>query len=70
MNVYDWIEIRPEIMMGKPVIRGTRISVELIIRKLGEGSSVEDLLDGYPNLNREAVQNALLYAADTKRESY
>jgi uncharacterized protein (DUF433 family) len=65
MNGYDWIEMRPEVMMGKPTIKGTRIPVELIIRKLGEGASVDDLLNGYPNLTREAVQNALLYAADT-----
>ena len=61
---YDLIEIRPEVMMGKPVIKGTRIPVELIIRKLGEGATVEDILDGYPNLIREAIQAALIYAAD------
>lgn len=61
---YDSIEIKPEIMMGKPVIKGTRIPVELIIRKLGEGATVEDLLDGYPNLTKEGIQAALIYAAD------
>ncbi len=53
------IEINPEIMLGKPIIKGTRIPVELIVRKLGEGSTIEDLLEGYPNLSREAVQAAL-----------
>lgn len=52
-------------MLGKPVIKGTRIPVELIVRKLGEGASVEDLLDGYPNLKKEDIQAALIYAADT-----
>jgi len=65
MNLYDKIEIKPGVMLGKPVIKGTRIPVELIVRKLGEGASLEDLLDGYPNLKKEDIQAALLYAADT-----
>jgi uncharacterized protein (DUF433 family) len=65
MNKYERIEVNPEIMLGKPVVKGTRIPVELIVRKLGEGSTIEDLLDGYPNLSREAVMAALIYAADT-----
>ena len=47
------IEINPAVMLGKPVIRGTRIPVELIIRKLGEGATEADLLDAYPRLTRE-----------------
>jgi uncharacterized protein (DUF433 family) len=46
----DRVEKNPDVMLGKPVIKGTRIPVELIIRKLGEGASTEDLLDAYPNL--------------------
>jgi uncharacterized protein (DUF433 family) len=65
MNSYDRIERNPEVMLGKAVIKGTRIPVELIVRKLGEGASIEDLLDGYPGLNKEDIQVALLYAADT-----
>ena len=61
----ELIETNPEIILGKPVIKGTRIPVELIVRKLGEGSTIEDLLDGYPNLSREAVMAALIYAANT-----
>lgn len=52
-------------MLGKPVIRGTRIPVELILRKLSEGASEADLFDAYPRLTREDVQAALAYAADT-----
>jgi len=59
------IEINPAVMLGKPVIRGTRIPVELIIRKLGEGATEADLLDGYPRLTREDIQAALAYAADS-----
>ena len=60
----DKIEINPDVMLGKPVIKGTRIPVELIIRKLGEGAVFEDLLDAYPNLKKEDIQAALLYAAE------
>ena len=59
------IEINPAIMLGKPVIRGTRIPVELILRKLSEGATEDDLLDGYPRLTREDIRAALAYAADS-----
>jgi uncharacterized protein (DUF433 family) len=45
---HERVEINPNVMQGKPVIRGTRIPVELLLRKLGEGAAVEDLLDAYP----------------------
>ncbi len=64
MNLRDRINRNPDIMMGKPVIRGTRIPVELIVRKLGEGAAFGDILDGYPNLTREDIQAALIYAAE------
>ena len=59
------IEINPSVMLGKPVIRVTRIPVELLLRKLAEGASIEDLLDAYPRLTAEDVRAALAYAADT-----
>ena len=59
------IEINPEVMLGKPVVRGTRIPVELLLRKLGEGASTSELLDAYPRLSIEDVQAALIYAART-----
>jgi uncharacterized protein (DUF433 family) len=61
----DRIEMDPEVMLGKPVIRGTRIPVELILRKLAEGATEADLLNGYPRLNEADVKSALAYAADT-----
>lgn len=61
----DRIEINPAVMLGKPVIRGTRIPVELVVRKLGEGASEADLLDAYPRLTPEDIRAALTYAADT-----
>lgn len=64
MNINDFIETNPAVMLGKPVIKNTRIPVELIVRKLGEGATIGDLLDAYPNLSKEAVHAALTYAAD------
>jgi uncharacterized protein (DUF433 family) len=65
MSATDRIVVDPGVMLGKPVIRGTRLTVELILRKLGEGASEDDLLDGYPGLKREDIRAALAYAADT-----
>lgn len=59
------IVINPDLMLGKPVIRGTRITVELILRKLGEGATPRDLLEAYPHLTAEDIQAAMTYAADT-----
>jgi uncharacterized protein (DUF433 family) len=66
----DWREhivADPKVMLGKPVVRGTRITVELILEKLAAGETVEDLLVAYPRLSRDAVQAALAYAAETLR---
>jgi uncharacterized protein (DUF433 family) len=57
--------MNPRVMLGKPVIRGTRIPVELILRKLTEGASDADLIDAYPRLTRKDIQAAMRYAADT-----
>ena len=65
MTLTDRVEINPRVMLGKPVIRGTRIPVELILRKLSEGASEADLLDAYPGLTREDIHAAMRYAADT-----
>ena len=65
MTITDRIEMNPKVMLGKPVIRGTRIPVELILRKLSEGANEVDLLEAYPKLTREDIQAAIRYAADT-----
>lgn len=59
------IEINPEVMQGKPVIRGTRVPVELLLRKLSEGATIGDLLGAYPRLVADDIRAALDYAADT-----
>jgi len=65
VTVTDRINIDPKVMLGKPVIRGTRITVELLLRKLAEGATEADLLDAYPRLTREDIHTAIGYAADT-----
>ena len=57
----------PGVMMGKPVIAGTRITVELILEKLAAGETVEQVLEAHPRLNEEAVRAALAFAADALR---
>ncbi len=57
------IEINPRVMMGKPVIRGTRITVELLLRKLSEGETEAELLEDYPHLKPEDIRAAIAYGA-------
>lgn len=64
MTATDRIVIDPDVMQGKPVIRGTRITVDLLLRKLSEGATQTDLLDAYPHLTAEDIRAALAYAAD------
>jgi uncharacterized protein (DUF433 family) len=63
MSLADPIQTNPDVMLGKPVFRGTRIPVDLILRKLAEGATEADLLEAYPRLRRGDIQAALLYAA-------
>lgn len=59
------IEIDPAVMMGKPVIRNTRIPVELVLRKLSEGADTAEILDAYPRITEDDIRACLRYAADT-----
>jgi uncharacterized protein (DUF433 family) len=59
----ELIHSDPNVMMGKPVVAGTRITVELILEKLGAGETVEQLLQAHPRLTREGIQAALSFAA-------
>ena len=62
-----WIGSDPTVMMGKPVVVGTRITVDLILEKLAAGETVEQILDAHPHLTREAIQPALAFAAKALR---
>ncbi|PKO23069.1 MAG: hypothetical protein CVU38_06125 [Chloroflexi bacterium HGW-Chloroflexi-1] len=56
-----------KVMMGKPIIVGTRITVELILEKLAAGETAEQILDAHPRLTREAIQAALAFAREALR---
>ena len=60
----DMIKSDPEIMMGKPVITGTRITVELIIEKLAAGESIDQIIGEHPRLTEENIRAALAFASD------
>jgi len=64
-NWRNYIESKPEIMYGKPVIKGTRIPVDLIFEKMSFGRSIEDLLVSYPQLKREDILACLSFASET-----
>ena len=55
----------PAVMMGKPCIKGTRLTVELILRKLGAGRSFADIVDAYPQLTDDDLRAAFLFVAST-----
>ncbi len=62
------IEINTALMMGKPVIKGSRITVESIVEELGSGYSLEDVLQAHPRLQKEDIYAALQYASATMNE--
>jgi len=64
MRLAERIEVNPNVMVGKPVIRGTRVPVELILRRISEGATEDDLLASYPHLTREDIRAAVAFAAD------
>jgi len=63
----SWINADPNIMLGKPVIRGTRITVELVLQKIAAGQTIDQILSDYPHLTREGVVAALEYALESVR---
>lgn len=64
MDYHNRITADPNVMLGKPIIKGTRITVELVLRKLSEGMTVDALLEAYPNLAKDDVLAALSYSVD------
>ena len=64
----DWrerIERDPNVLGGKPKIRGTRISAELVLSRLGEGWTIEQLIEAYPHITRDQIEACLTYAAES-----
>lgn len=65
MNWQDHIVVDPKVLVGKPVVKGTRIAVEFVVELLGRGWSVEQVLKEYDHLTREDIQACLMYACET-----
>jgi len=63
LNWQDRIEQNPEVMLGKPCVKGTRITVELILEELAEGARESDILEAHPRIQSEDIHAALAYAA-------
>ena len=63
MNKLDRISIKPDVCLGQPTIRGMRITVSVILKMLGAGRSIADVLEAYPELDTEDVRQAIQYAA-------
>ena len=63
----QWVTSDPNVMMGKPVVAGTRITVELILEKLAAGETIEQILEAHPRLTREAIHAALAFAKEALR---
>lgn len=68
MNWHDYIAADPDILAGKPIIKGTRLSVELILERMADGWTLQDLLDSYPKLTPEAVQAVCALSLELVRE--
>ena len=64
MNYKTRIIADPNIMLGKPIIKGTRITVELLLKKLSEGFTIEDIVSQYPHITKEDVLAAIEYASE------
>jgi uncharacterized protein (DUF433 family) len=68
MNWKDRITVDAQVLVGKPIIRGTRISVELLMERLADGWSVEQILESYPRVTREDVLAAIAFVTEVFRE--
>ena len=65
MDISQHIELNPKIMTGKPVIKGTRITVELILEKLSAGETEEDIIEAHPHLTNNDIKAALAFTAQS-----
>jgi uncharacterized protein (DUF433 family) len=68
MNWENYIHSNPDILLGKPVIKGTRLSVEFIIQRLANGWTTEQILENYPQLSKEALQAVFAYIGDCMKD--
>jgi uncharacterized protein (DUF433 family) len=64
MNMEERIVVNPKIMVGKPIIKGTRIPVDAILKRLADGMTISDILEEYPNITEEDIRAALTYVSE------
>ncbi|BDA80185.1 hypothetical protein LPTSP3_g31760 [Leptospira kobayashii] len=64
MNYREHLSSSPQVMLGKPVIKNTRVTVELILERLGEGLTIEDILAATPNIRKEDIYACIAYSSD------
>ena len=69
-EILSRIAVDPEVCFGKPCVRGTRIWVSLLLDFLASGTTIEEILDNYPQLKREDILAAIAYGAEMSRERY
>jgi uncharacterized protein (DUF433 family) len=67
---WQYITSNPKVLEGKPIIKGTRISVALVLEWLANGSTIDDIIYEFPQLSREAIQEAIHYAAQRSRNEF
>ena len=67
---WQYITSNPQILEGKPIVKNTRISVALILEWIANGSTIDDIIYEFPQLSREAVQEAIHYAAERSRNEF
>ena len=67
-NIMDRITVNSDVMLGKPTIRGMRITVEQLLKSLANGVTTDEILDDYPELEKEDIRAALLYASQLVNE--
>ena len=63
-ELLDRVVINPKVMVGKPIIKGTRIPIDMIVKLVAQGMTIEEILEDYPKLSKEDVKAALLYSAE------
>ncbi|GAB4046334.1 DUF433 domain-containing protein [Spirosoma litoris] len=69
MNWQDYIHSDESVLLGKPVIKGTRLSVEFLLERLADGWNEQDLLDNYPRLTKQALQAVFAYVSATMKDN-
>lgn len=70
MDFMKRIVVNPKVMVGKPVIKGTRIPVDAILRRIADGMTIEEILEGYPNLTKADIKAAIEYAEKPSEKGY